>query len=269
MGEELARKKRVRGGHKASATKMITKAEELLSKPEAPDPLALKQLGMSLREKLEVIKTLDGEILELVKEDDLADEIDQADLYKEKIYSTLIKIDGVVAAVEKPMSAAKEAVVAATPSTPPPAPTPKVRLPKLTIKPFSGNVPAWTTFWDSYKSTIHENAELSDIEKINYLRSLLTHGAAEAIAGLTLTAANYKDAIQILCKRYGNKQQIVNKHMEQLLRIDPVSSQHDVKGLRRLYDTVESNVRNLTSVGVKSEAYGALLSSVLMSKLPT
>lgn len=62
MGEELARKKRVRAGHKDSTTKMITKVEELLSKPEAPDPLTLKQLGMKLREKLEVIKTLDREI---------------------------------------------------------------------------------------------------------------------------------------------------------------------------------------------------------------
>lgn len=53
--------------------------------------------------------------------------------------------------------------------------------------------------------------------------------------------------------------------MEQLLRIDAVSSQ---QGLRRLYDTVEANVRNLMSVGVKAEAYGALLSSVLMNKLP-
>ena len=85
---------------------------------------------------------------------------------------------------------------------------------------------------------------------------------------MTLTAANYKEAIQILTKHYGNKQLIVNKHMDQLLHMDAVSSQHDVKGRRRLYDTIESNVRNLTSVGVKSEAYGALLSSVLMSKLP-
>ena len=57
---------------------------------------------MSLREKLEVIKMLDGEILELVK-DDLADEIDQAELYK-NIYSMMIKIDGAIADVEKPMS---------------------------------------------------------------------------------------------------------------------------------------------------------------------
>lgn len=111
------------------------------------------------------------------------------------------------------MSAMKETAI---PSTPPPAP--KVRLPKLTIKPFSGNISVWTTFGDTYNSTIHENAELSDIEKFNYLRSLLTHGAAEAIAGLNLTAANYKETIQILCKCYGNKQQIVNKHMETTLQ---------------------------------------------------
>ena len=136
-----------------------------------------------------------------MEERDLADEIDQADLYKEKIYSTLIKIDSAVATVTKQTSAVKEA--AATSSTP--APTHKVRLPKLTIKPFSGNVTAWTTFWDSYNSTIHENPDLSDIEKFNYLRSFLVHGATEAISGLTLTAANCKEAIQILTKRYGNK----------------------------------------------------------------
>ena len=61
---------------------MITKVEELLSKLQAPDPLALKQLGMNLREKLEIVKTFGREILELVKENDLADEMDQGDLYK-------------------------------------------------------------------------------------------------------------------------------------------------------------------------------------------
>ena len=120
---------------------MIAKVEELLAKAEAPDYLTLTQLGMSLREKLEVIKSLDREILELVKEDDLVDKIDQADLYKEKFYSTLIKIDGITAIIAKPLlSAAKDTAVAATPHASSPTHTHKVRLPKLTIKPFSGNV---------------------------------------------------------------------------------------------------------------------------------
>ena len=98
---------------------------------------------------------------------------------------------------------------------------------------------------------------------------MVTHGALEAISGLTLTGANYDEAIVILQKRFGNKQLIINKHMEQLLNSDGVTSQHDVKGLRHLYDVIETNVRSLDSLGVKAESYGSLLSSVLMNKLPS
>lgn len=46
---------------------------------------------MSLTEKLQEIKLFDGEILALVKDEDLEEEIAQVDLFKEQIYSTLIK----------------------------------------------------------------------------------------------------------------------------------------------------------------------------------
>ena len=97
----------------------------------------------------------------------------------------------------------------------------------------------------------------------------MTQSALEAISGLTLTDGNYDEAIEILRKRFGNKQLIINKHMEQLLNVDGVSSQHDVKGLRHLYDVIESNVRSLKSLDVKAESYSSLLSSVLMNKLPS
>ena len=44
---------------------------------------------------------------------------------------------------------------------------------------------------------------------------MVTHGALEAISGLTLTGANYDETIEILQKRFGNKQLIINKHMKQ------------------------------------------------------
>ena len=64
-------------------------------------------------------------------------------------------------------------------------------------------------------------------------------------------------------KRFANKRLIINKHMEQLLNTDGVTSQHDV---RHLYDVIETNVRSLESLG---ESYSSLLSSVLMNKLPS
>ena len=56
--------------------------------------------------------------------------------------------------------------------------------------------------------------------------------------------------------------------MDLLLNINPVTSQHNLKGLRHLYDTVESQVRSLNALGVSADTYGSILSSVFVNKLP-
>ena len=91
--------------------------------------------------------------------------------------------------------------------------------------------------------------------------------ALDAISGLSLTASNYEEAVAILKKRFGNKQQIINRHMDILLNVSPVTNQNTRK-LRELYDTLESHVRSLKSLGIPSNSYGSLLSSIIMNKLP-
>ena len=101
------------------------------------------------------------------------------------------------------------------------------------------------------------------------MRSLLEGPAFEGVRGLTLSAASYQDAISILKKRFDNRQLIVSKHMETLLNIDPVTSDQNLRGLQRLYNDVEANTRSLKAMGVEPEAYGTMLASVLIGKLPT
>ena len=148
MADELRRKKRVRVGHKSSATKMITKAEELLAASGLLDLNKLDQIGMSLKEKLEEIKVLDSEVLELVENAELEEEISQADRYKEQIFSTLSSIEKAVRPAPLP-----PATTAASPShaigagrTPSAAHGSKVRLPKLTIKTFNDSALASRQF---------------------------------------------------------------------------------------------------------------------------
>ena len=61
--EGIARKKRIRGGHKSSATRMLTQIDTLLTE-DPPDLARLSQLKLSIQEKLETIKLLDGELLD-------------------------------------------------------------------------------------------------------------------------------------------------------------------------------------------------------------
>ena len=55
--------------------------------------------------------------------------------------------------------------------------------------------------------------------------------------------------------------------MENLLGVDSIVSQHNLRGLRHLHDTIESQIRGLRSLGIPATSYGSLLSSVLMTKL--
>ena len=79
---------------------------------------------------------------------------------------------------------------------------------------------------------------------------------------------NYKEALELLQERYGNKNLIISCHMNQLLKIPPVTSDKDVKGLRIFYDTLESHIRSLLSSKVDSSSYGALLTPIVMERLP-
>ena len=71
----------------------------------------------------------------------------------------------------------KLAIVSTSAGAPLPAVTPKVsssvsqaKLPELTLHPFNGDVTQWLTFWDSFKSAVHENESISVVDKFNYLR---------------------------------------------------------------------------------------------------
>ena len=104
--------------------------------------------------------------------------------------------------------------------------------------------------WDSFNAAVHDNSQLVGVDKFNYLKSLISGAALEAVQGLALTDANYKEAVAILQRRFGNRQQIIDKHMDQLLKVESVASPRNVVGLRRLFDSIESHIRSLSSLGV-------------------
>ena len=155
------------------------------------------------------------------------------DHYKSEIYAAIVKIDKALKLTVPPTPPTPVPIVPTHEMTPARAPEHSVRLPKLSIKPFNGDITQWTTFWDSFKSAIHENPTLSDIDKFNYLKSL-ERSAWESVAGLTLTAPNYNEAVFILEKHFGNTQQIISRHMDLLLNLEPVSGAHQLRNLRRL-----------------------------------
>ena len=144
----------------------------------------------------------------------------------------------------------------------------KVKLPKLVIKKFYGEAHLWQEFWDSFKSSIDDNKNLSTIDKFNYLKNLLESNAYSTIAGLSLTAANYSTALDLLHKRYRQKQIIVNSHIDSILKMQPLHYNAEITQARKSYDTVETHCRGLKALGVESSSYGTFLVNILLQRLP-
>ena len=106
------------------------------------------------------------------------------------------------------------------------------------------------------------------MDKFNYLKLLLTGIAQSVVTGLALTSANYEKAVELLKRRFGNRQVVISSHMEALTKIPKVASTSEGKRLRSLYDTVESHVRGLESMEISSEMYGCFLTPIIVQKLP-
>ena len=95
MSEELTKKKRVRGAHKTSATKIMQQIAEVV-RSERPDQTKLSCLQLALNEKFKTIKALDVEVIDLINDDGVVDDIERADEFKETIFSSLLSIDRLI-----------------------------------------------------------------------------------------------------------------------------------------------------------------------------
>jgi len=139
-----------------------------------------------------------------------------------------------------------------------------VRLPKLELKKFGGQVLKWQEFWDTFEATIHMNPSLQLIDKFTYLRAELENEALKSIAGLELTNANYEAAISILTERYGNTQLILDTHYTQLMEMSPAINK--TASLRTVFDRIEQHLRSLQSLG--EDISHRQIISLIRNKLP-
>ena len=216
--------------------------------------------------KQSILNNLDREILSLCELIDVDGEIDES----ETITAKLIAYKGKLESVLQPARSGVPEVTALPDSasvSPLSVHSAKARLPKLHLPKFRGDVTAWTTFWDSFKAAVHDNTELTKIDKFNYLISLLEGAAAHSIQGLTLSASNYDSAVELLKQQFGSPQQIITAHMDALLKVQGCIGDRSAP-LRFVYDQINVHIRGLNSLGVCSEQYGSLLIPVIMSKLP-
>eukprot|EP00794_Sanderia_malayensis_P004439 gene4439-5032_t len=262
---ELTKKIRARNGHKLVVKNTIAKVYGLLPPAgrvaDIEVQTKLESYKNTLERKRKDIETLDADIINaLEKDDDIEKDILDREEFEEEVSETICRIQNILKArTESPhrinweSQSRKEA---------------QVKLPKLNMLTFNGDPTQWISFSESFKSSIDGNQNLAKVEKMKYLQGLLSGPAAETIKGLSLSEENYDEAFELLKRRFGNKQIIISKHIENIMEMPKVTSLFELKKLRLLFDKTETAVRSLRSIGIPIESYGTVLSPVIMSKIP-
>ena len=90
---DATKKKRIRGGHKVFCTSVIKEVNELVEQYSPEIEAKLKERKIVLTEKLETLNKLDDEIVELVKDEEIEGEINEAGNFRATIQKAIIKID--------------------------------------------------------------------------------------------------------------------------------------------------------------------------------
>ena len=205
---------------------------------------------------LEIIEDLDASIfMSLTKAEEINAEITEAGNYSESYNEVLLKIEDAIQK-NKPQpqqipNVNNVPMVEGAGVSPGPSITAgsNSKLLKLVLKSYNGNPAEFMPFWDSFSAAIHKYSSLTDIDKMTHLKTLCVGEAALCISGFSISAANYKSAVELLKSRFGDTKIRINYHMDSLVNIQPVKSEND---------KIMSHIRTLQALNIEVKTYSQL-----------
>ncbi|XP_071579730.1 uncharacterized protein [Temnothorax nylanderi] len=142
-----------------------------------------------------------------------------------------------------------------------------VKLPKIALPQFSGDLSLWPSFIALYNTSIHENRQLSAIEKYQYLLASLKGEALNVIKNLPFSSDHYMTAYDSLLSRYRNKRKLADYHLNSMLDSKPLKTE-SAEALRNLLDAFSENTRALSLMKFPTDSWDFLLLKFLLDKLP-
>ena len=140
------------------------------------------------------------------------------------------------------------------------------KLPKLDLPTFSGDYEDWDNFCDLFTSLVHNSTRLSNVAKLQFLKSCLKGSASEFIKDVATTNANYLSTWQALKARFANPRLTVNNLLNALLNLEQLKKESG-SGLRAFIDETQRIVRALNNLKMPIEHWDVWLVHLISNRL--
>ena len=265
--EKLKVNKNAYKGHFTRCVNSLKKELEKESDEEAVlDVAAITKYKKSLQDKYDKLEEVSEKLQELLTDDDdVTKEIEEL----EEIYDAYIELDTkaslTVERLKEEATLSRSQLVHNSTVT---QVSRRFNLPEIKLKKFTGEYEDFQEFMDNFESSIDKNEELEPVDKFTYLKTYLDGDAADLISGFSTTNANYKEALKLLKDNFGREDLIITSHISRLLNIVPVKDNKDVKGMRRLLNSIRTHLRSLAALNVNVADHSIFIVPIIMSKLP-
>ena len=174
--------------------------------------------------------------------DRLDEEIEESEDYDDKIGQHVDLINRFVMYKKTPATTSSPRLATGPPSIN------NVKLPKLELPTFCGDYKNWTSLFDQFNGAVTSNSQITDSQKLQYLKTSVKGDAAKLLNSLQITDASFSTECDILSNRHNSKRLMLRAHVHAIVSQKPVTNENP-KALGDLMETVEEHRLTLSNLG--------------------
>lgn len=175
-------------------------------------------------------------------------------LFEEKYFVTIAKLNETVKTLTNSESSKSTCVTTS-------------KLPTIDIPSYDGkDFTKFKPFYELFVAVIDNNTALNDVQKLFYLRRYLLEDALSVIVNLPLVSKSYKEALELLRKRYDNKTRLICSHINLILDITPVSKGTAIS-IRMFVSQIKQQLHALKNLDEPVDSWDRILLCLLLKKL--
>jgi hypothetical protein len=141
-------------------------------------------------------------------------------------------------------------------------------LPTIKLEQFAGDIETWSRFWEQFESSVDKNQSVfTTINKHVFLRGYLEGEPKRLVDDIAVTEETYKHTKKILQARYGDKNRIIQPHLDYLEDLQPAQSDSP-EVLNSTYVECHRRIQAVTTLVENVEVYGRVLAPKVLRDFP-
>lgn len=145
------------------------------------------------------------------------------------------------------------------------APTTQPKLERIVVPSFDGNILNFRNFKGLFENLVHNNEDLSNVQKLYYLKQALVGDAKDFVRDFKLDDRAYSEAWAHLLSRFDNKRAVVKTLFRDLYNLEPIKAENQITSL---LDKAEIIIRGLrASDEVIDQTFSKFVTYIVSSKL--